>query len=62
MAKNVEGVVETNDIKYDKETIVKSKKYRDRKDLLMVLLEDEVFYSEEEIKNIIEEFMKGVIE
>lgn len=62
MAKNEEGVVETNDIKYDKETIVKSKKYRDRKDLLMVLLEDEVLYSEEEIKNIIEEFMKGVIE
>ena len=45
---------------YTKESIIKSKKYSDRKDLLMTILEDGVEYTFEKVDSLIEEFMKEV--
>lgn len=56
--------VENKEIKqkdtYTKESIIKSKKYSNRKDLLMTILEDGVEYTFEKIDSLIEEFMKEV--
>ncbi|WP_300954880.1 hypothetical protein [uncultured Clostridium sp.] len=56
--------VENKEIKqkdtYTKESIVKSKKYSNRKDLLMTILEDGVEYTFEKVDSLIEEFMKEV--
>lgn len=56
--------VENKEIKqkdtYTKENIVKSKKYSNRKDLLMTILEDGVEYTFEKVDSLIEEFMKEV--
>ena len=45
---------------YTKESIIKSKKYSNRKDLLMTILEDGVEYTIEKVDSLIEEFMKEV--
>ncbi len=45
---------------YTKESIIKSKKYSNRKDLLMTILEDGVEYTFEKVDSLIEEFMKEV--
>lgn len=45
---------------YTKESIIKSKKYSNRKDLLMTILEDGVKYTFEKVDSLIEEFMKEV--
>lgn len=56
--------VENKEIKqkdtYTKESIVKSKKYSNRKDLLMTILKDGVEYTFEKVDSLIEEFMKEV--
>lgn len=52
---------ETNEIRYDKQSILKSKKYSERKDILSVILEDNVEYTLFEIENKLKEFMEGVI-
>ena len=56
--------VENKEIKqkytYTKESIIKSKKYSNRKDLLMTILEDGVEYTFEKVDSLIEEFMKEV--
>lgn len=51
----------TNEIRYDKQSILKSKKYSERKDILSVILEDNVEYTLFEIENKLKEFMEGVI-
>lgn len=56
--------VESKEIKqkdtYTKESIVKSKKYSNRKDLLMTILKDDVQYTFEEVDSLIDKFMKEV--
>ena len=56
--------VENKEIKqkdtYTKESIIKTKKYSNRKDLLMTILEDGVEYTFEKVDSLIEEFMKEV--
>lgn len=56
--------VENKEVKqkdtFTKESIVKSKKYSNRKDLLMTILKDGVEYTFEEVDSLIEEFMKEV--
>ena len=56
--------VENKEIKqkdtYTKESIIKSKKYSNRKDLLMTILEDGVEYTFEKVDSLIEVFMKEV--
>lgn len=56
--------VESKEIKqkdtYTKESIIKSKKYFNRKDLLMTILKDDVQYTFEEVDSLIDKFMKEV--
>lgn len=56
--------VESKEIKqkdtYTKESIIKSKKYFNRKDLLMTILKDGVQYTFEEVDSLIDKFMKEV--
>ena len=47
--------------KFDKQQILKSEKYSNRRDLLNVLLKDNQQYSHEEITALIDEFMKGKV-
>ncbi len=52
---------ETNSGKFTKENILKSNRYKNRKDLLIGLLQDNKEYSLEEVDNLIEKFMKGKV-
>lgn len=45
---------------YSKDSIVKSKKYSNRKDLLNALLKDDKSYTFNEVDDIIDKFMKEV--
>ncbi|MDU4652607.1 hypothetical protein [Sneathia sanguinegens] len=46
---------------YNKEAILSSKKYAEKRDIISVLLKDNVNYTLEEVDTIIEDFMtKGV--
>ena len=47
--------------KYTKESIIKSEKYKNRADILSVLLEDGKAYDFETIDKTIEKFMKGKV-
>lgn len=47
--------------KYQKESIVKSEKYKNRADILNVLLEDGKAYDLETVDKMIEKFMKGKV-
>lgn len=47
--------------KYQKESIVKSEKYKNRADILTVLLEDGKAYDLETVDKMIEKFMKGQV-
>ena len=53
-------VVKQQDV-FTKESIVKSKKYSNRKDLLNALLDDKKSYSFEQVDEIIDKFMKGEV-
>lgn len=48
-------------ITFTKEQIISSKKYRDRKDLINVLLKNGQSYSLNEVDDLIENFMKGKV-
>ncbi|MBQ2801732.1 MAG: hypothetical protein IJF03_10090 [Lachnospiraceae bacterium] len=47
--------------KYQKESIIKSEKYKNRADILNVLLEDGKTYDLETVDKTIEKFMKGKV-
>lgn len=57
---NEKKVVKQQDV-FTKESIVKSKKYSNRKDLLNALLDDKKSYSFEQVDEIIDKFMKGEV-
>lgn len=59
MKEKIEEKVTKKDT-YTKESIVKSKKYSNRKDLLMTILKDNVEYTLEEVDSLIDKFMKEV--
>lgn len=46
---------------YSKEQIIMSNRYKNRKDLLNVLLEDGKYYSTDAVDKMIEKFMKGKV-
>ena len=46
---------------YSKDSILKSKKYKSKNDLLKALLKDDKNYSFEEVDAIINKFMKGKV-
>ena len=46
---------------FSKEQILQSKKYRDRRDLLSVLLADQESYSFKAVDDIIKKFMEGEV-
>ena len=46
---------------FSKEQILQSKKYRDRRDLLSVLLTDQESYSFKAVDDIIKKFMEGEV-
>ncbi len=47
--------------KFTKEQLISSKKFSNNKDVLSALLEDDKEYSESEVNEIIENFMKGKV-
>lgn len=47
--------------KFTKSQILKSKRYRDRVDLINALLKDDVKYSLEEVDKMIDKFMKKAV-
>lgn len=53
--------VENATIKYTKESIIGSEKYKNRADILNVLLEDGKTYDCETVDKTIEKFMKGKV-
>ncbi len=55
------ATVENATIKYTKESIIKSEKYKNRADILSVLLDDEKSYDLETVDKTIEKFMKGKV-
>lgn len=46
---------------FTKEQLLKSQRYRERRDLLTALLEDGKMYSHDDAERLIEEFMKGKV-
>ena len=56
----VEPVVETPDL-FFKETLLRSKKFRNNADALKVLLKDNQPYTMEQVEEILDEFMKGQV-
>ena len=46
---------------FSKEQVLKSKKYRDRRDLISVLLADNESYSFKAVDDIIKKFMEGEV-
>ena len=63
MAKHVNEEVQIKVEKntFKKDSILKSKKYFNRKDLLNALLEEDVEYTLEEVDALIENFRKGKV-
>jgi len=57
----VEVQEEPKKIRFTKAQLVSSKKYRDRKDLLNVLLKDDATYGFDDVDELIEQFMKGKV-
>lgn len=49
------------EITFTKENILKFKQYRNRVDLLTVLLEENKAYTKNEVEALIEKFMKGKV-
>ena len=47
--------------KFTKEQILDSKKYSNRRDVLVAILDDEKSYTLEQIENLLEKFMKGKV-
>ena len=57
--KEIKGVKQVD--VYNKEQLISSKKFMNSKDVLSALLEDDKEYSESEVNEIIENFMKGKV-
>lgn len=51
----------TEELKYTKESILNSKKYSERKDILSVILKEDEEYTLNDIDDILNKFMKGEI-
>lgn len=51
----------TEEVKFTKEQILKSKNYRDKRDLINALLVNGRSYDLNEVDKMIEEFMKGSV-
>ena len=49
------------ELKYTKESILNSKKYSERKDILSVILKEDEEYTSHDIDDILNKFMKGEI-
>jgi len=59
--KKVEGEEVLEKVTFIKVQILSSKKYRDKKDLINVLLNNEKSYSLDEVDDLIDQFMKGKV-
>ncbi len=57
----INGEENTEEVTFTKAQIISSKKYRDRKDLVNVLLKDDESYSFNEVDGLIQKFMKGKV-
>lgn len=55
------ATVDNAAVKYTKESIIRSEKYRNRADILNVLLEDDKTYNLDTVDKMIEKFMKGKV-
>jgi len=53
-------VSEEND-KFSKRQLLKSNYYKDKKDLINALLNDNEYYSKDEVDKIIDEYLKGSV-
>ena len=51
----------TEELKYTKESILNSKKYSERKDILSVILKEDEEYTSNDIDDILNKVMKGEI-
>lgn len=49
------------EVKFTKDSIVRSEKYKNRADILNVLLEEDKEYTLETVDNLIKNFMKGKV-
>lgn len=54
----VESEEKPEKVKFTKEQLISSKKYKGRKDLLNVILKDNETYDFDEVDDLIDEFMK----
>jgi hypothetical protein len=63
MAKKVEEAVKTVELEqqFNKEQIVKSKKYRESADIVGALLRDGEAYTMEQVESLLDDFMKKEI-
>ena len=59
--KKAEPVKDTEEFKFSKEKILKSKKYKGAVDILEAALENDKQYSFKEIDKIIEKYKKGTV-
>lgn len=53
-----ENEIKKEDVKFTKDQIVKSKKFKNRVDLIKVILQDNKSYTLEEVQKEIDKFMK----
>lgn len=53
-----ENEIKKEDVKFTKEQILKSKKFKNRVDLIRVILQDNKSYTLEEVQKEIDKFMK----
>lgn len=61
MAKKKTENVEQKDVLFTKEQILSSKKYKNRRDALGVILVDDDMYTKEDVDSLLEKFMKGKV-
>ena len=53
-----ENEIKKEDVKFTKDQIIKSKKFKNRVDLIRVILQDDKSYTLEEVQKEIDKFMK----
>lgn len=61
MAKEAERIENTDTVKFSKKQIVNSARFKDNIDLVNTVLEDDKEYSLEEVKELIDKYMKGKV-
>ena len=61
MAKKKTETIENVAVAYSKEQILNSKKYKNRRDVLGVILADDKMYTMETVDSLLEKFMKGKV-